>query len=121
MSAIRKILAAQVILGIVAGISVWLLFDAIAGYSALLGGAVCVLPNIYLALRMVAVVPSGQPDRMWRATWFGEIGKLVLTAALFAVVFLAVKPLSPGALLAGFIAAQNGTWLAILRDPKALN
>lgn len=121
MSAIRKILAAQVTLGIVAGIAAWLLFDAVAGYSAWLGGAVCVIPNIYLALRMLAATPSGQPDRMWRATWFGEIGKLVLTAALFTVVFVAVKPLSAGGLLAGFIAAQNGTWLAILRDPDALN
>lgn len=121
MSAIRKILAAQFVLGIVAGIAAWLLFDAVAAYSALLGGAICVIPNVYLALRMLAVVPSGQPDRMWRATWFGEIGKLVITAALFTMVFVAVKPLSAGGLLAGFIAAQNGTWLAIVSDSRALS
>ena len=121
MSAIRKILAAQLVLGVLAGIAAWGLFDAVAGYSAWLGGAICVIPNIYLALRMLASTPSGDAHRMWRATWFGEIGKLVITAALFAVAFVAIKPLSPGALLAGFIAAQNGTWRAIVLDRNALN
>ncbi|MEM6639089.1 MAG: ATP synthase subunit I [Pseudomonadota bacterium] len=121
VNAIRQILAAQFVLGIVAGIAAWLLFDAVAAYSAWLGGAICVIPNIYLAARMLAATPSGDAGRMWRSTWFGEIGKLILTAALFALAFGLVEPLSAGGLFAGFIAAQNGTWMAIMRSPDALN
>ncbi len=121
MSAARKILAAQFILGMIAGVAAWLLFDAVAGYSAWLGGAICVIPNIYLAMRMMSAQPSGDAGRMLRATWFGEIGKLLMTAALFTVVFVVVKPLNPLALIVGFIVAYNGIWWAILRDPSALN
>jgi ATP synthase protein I len=43
---------------------------------------------------------------MLRAAWLGEIGKLALTALLFAVVFVSVRPLSAIAVFGGFIAAQ---------------
>jgi ATP synthase protein I len=121
MSAARKILLAQTTVAAIAGVAAWLLFDAVAAYSAWLGGAVCVIPNVYLALRMMAATPSNEAGRMLRATYFGEVGKLVITAVLFTVVFVAVRPLNPAAVLAGFIAAQSGIWLAIMRDPGALN
>jgi len=121
MSAARKILMAQLMLGTLMGIAAWLLVNATAGYSAALGAAICVIPNAYLAMRMMAATPSQDAGKMLRATWFGEIGKLIITGVLFTVVFVVVKPLSPGALLIGFMAAQSGIWLAIMRDPTALN
>jgi ATP synthase protein I len=121
VSAARKILTAQIILGIVTGIAAWLLFDAVAGYSAALGGAICVIPNVYLAARMMAATPSGEPARMLKATWFGEIGKIVITAVLFTAVFVGIRPVNHAAVIVGFIVAHSGIWWAILRDPNALN
>jgi len=121
VSAIRKILTAQLVLGIVTGIAAWLLFDAVAGYSAALGGAICVIPNVYLAARMMAATPSGEASRMLKATWFGEIGKIVITAVLFTAVFVGVRPVNHAAVIVGFIVAHSGIWWAILRDPNALS
>lgn len=121
VGAVRKILAAQLGVAVIVGVGAWGVAGAVAGYSAALGGLICVIPNAYLALRMMAARSATEPRKMLRATWFGEVGKLVLTAALFAIVFAAVRPLSPGALLIGFIASQSGIWLAILGDWRALN
>jgi F0F1-type ATP synthase assembly protein I len=41
-----------------------------------------------------------------RAAWIGEIGKLLLTIALFAAMFALVRPIAPLAALAGLIGAQ---------------
>jgi ATP synthase protein I len=49
-----------------------------------------------------------------RAAWIGEIGKLLLTALLFAVIFGFVRPLAPLAVFVGFIAAQMTIFGAFL-------
>lgn len=121
MRAVRKILIAQLGVAAAVGGAAWVLAGIVAGYSAWLGGLVCVIPNAYLALRMMTARVSEEPRAMLRATYFGEAGKLLLTAALFAIVFIAVKPLSAGALLIGFIASQGAIWLVILGDDRALN
>ena len=121
MRAVRRILLAQLGVAISIGIGAWVVAGPVAGYSAWLGGAVCVLPNAYLAMRMMAARVSGRPRKMLHAAYWGEAGKLALTGALFAIVFTVVSPLSPGALFVGFIASQSGIWLAILGDEQALN
>lgn len=103
---VLKILLAQtglsLVLAAVAGI--WL--GAVEGYSLLLGGLICVLPNAFLAARILKPRADVSGKGMMRAAWAGEIGKLALTALLFGVVFAMVRPLSFGAVFAGFIAAQ---------------
>ena len=121
MGAVPKILLTQAAVALAAGGIAWWGFGPVAGYSAWLGGAICVIPSAYLAFRMLATRGSGQPRKMLNATYLGEAGKLVLTVALFAIIFIAVKPLSPGALIAGFIAAQSSIWIAILSSDTALN
>jgi ATP synthase protein I len=49
-----------------------------------------------------------------RAAYTGELGKLALTVLMFGIVFVAVRPLSAGALFAGFIAAQLVTFGGLL-------
>jgi len=49
-----------------------------------------------------------------RSAWIGEIGKLLLTALLFAAIFGAVRPLEPLAVFCGFIAAQMVVFGALL-------
>ena len=102
-----RILLAQFGAGVAVAVTGQLSAGVVAGYSALLGGLICVVPNSFLALRMFAGSLMGDPGRALTATYVGAAGKLLLTAALFAGVFMLVRPLRPGWLFAGFLAAQG--------------
>ena len=86
-------------------------------FSALLGSLACVIPNVFLALRLA--VPRRDPGAkaLIRAAYIGELGKLALTVLIFGIVFVLVEPLAAGPLFAGFIAAQLVTFLGlVMRD-----
>ncbi len=70
----------------------------------LLGGVTAVVPNAFLAARMLR--PDNNAQRILQRVWIGEIGKWILTAVLFAGIFAGVRPLAPAAVFGGFIAAQ---------------
>lgn len=101
-----SILLAQAALGLgLAGVAaIWL--GSTVALSWLLGAAAAVVPNAFLAARLLTPGSAASARAMLRAAWLGEIGKLVLTAALFAAVFIAVRPLSAPAVFGGYIAAQ---------------
>jgi len=103
---IPRVLMWQFLVGAVLAAVLWGVFGNIAGYSALLGSLICVIPNAFLALRLV--VPRRDPgaQALLGAAWIGEIGKLALTVLFFTLVFTLVKPLSAAALFAGFITTQ---------------
>jgi ATP synthase protein I len=103
---IVSILLIQVLLsGILAGtLAIWL--GQTVGISALLGGAIAVIPNAFLGARLLMPKAGANAHAMLKAAWLGELGKLVLTAVLFVVVFVSVRPLSAIGLFGGFIAAQ---------------
>ena len=89
---------------VAAGLALWL--GRTVGVSALLGGAVAVLPNAFLAARLLKPGNTASAQAMLQSAWLGEAGKLLMTAVLFAAVFLAVEPLSVPAVFGGYIAAQ---------------
>ena len=103
-STIARVLMWQLLVGLGLAAILWSLFGNVVGYSALLGSLVCVVPNAFLGLRLIA--PRRDPGALKRAAWFGEIGKLALTVVFFTLVFTQVKPLSAAALFAGYIATQ---------------
>jgi len=114
-----KVLVGQIGIGAVLAAALWGLYGHVAGYSALLGSLTCVIPNAFLALRLV--VPRRDPGAgaLIRAAYIGELGKLALTVLMFSVVFAMVRPLSAAALFAGFIAAQLMTIAGLLlRDGR---
>jgi ATP synthase protein I len=113
-----KVLIGQIGVGMVLAVALWALFGQVAGYSALLGSLTCVIPNAFLALRLVAPRRDPGARALIRAAYIGELGKLGLTVLMFSIVFVLVRPLSAGALFAGFIAAQLVTLAGLLvRDP----
>lgn len=77
-----------------------------AAVSLLLGGMIAVVPNAFLGARLLTPGAGGSAKALLRSAWLGEIGKLVLTAVLFGIVFARVRPLSGLAVFGGFIAAQ---------------
>ena len=116
---VARVLLAQIGLTAVLAMLFWGTDGRVSGYSAMLGGLTCVIPNAFLALRLA--VPRRDPGAgaLVRAAYIGELGKLALTVLMFSMVFTMVRPLAAGALFAGFIAAQMVTFAGFLmRDKK---
>jgi ATP synthase protein I len=114
---IAAVLAGQLVVGVALAAVLWGLAGSVAGYSALLGSLTCVIPNAFLATRIVLARRDPGPRALIRAAWTGELGKLGLTVLMFSIVFVTVRPLAPGSLFAGFIAAQLVTFAGfLLRD-----
>lgn len=116
---VAKVLLAQLGTCVVLALLFWGADSHVSGYSALLGGLTCVIPNAFLALRLA--VPRRDPGAgaLVRAAYIGELGKLALTVLMFGMVFTLVRPLAAGAVFAGFIAAQLVTFSGFLmRDEK---
>jgi ATP synthase protein I len=110
--AISRILVAQVALGAALAAIAYGVEGSSAGYSALLGCLICVLPNAVLALHILAGGLVRDARRLIRASYIGMALKLVLTAALFTIVFVTVRPLAAGWLFAGFMVTQAVIWAA---------
>ena len=111
---IPRVLMWQFLVGLVLAAFLWGVFGKVVGYSAALGSLICVIPNAFLALRLV--VPRRDPgaQALVNAAWIGEIGKLALTVLFFTLVFTQVKLLSAAALFAGFITTQLVTFSGLL-------
>lgn len=111
---VAKVLLAQLAASVLLAGVFWGTGTRVSGYSALLGGLICVIPNAFLALRLA--VPRRDPGAgaLVRAAYIGELGKLALTALMFGLVFLLVRPLAAGPLFAGFILAQLMTFSGFL-------
>jgi ATP synthase protein I len=104
----------QFLVGLALSAVLWGVFGKVVGYSAVLGSLICVIPNAFLALRLV--VPRSDPgaQALVNAAWIGEIGKLALTVLFFTLAFTLVRPLSAAALFAGFITTQLVTFSGLL-------
>lgn len=105
-------LLAQAGVTMVLAAALWPSFGDTVAVSTLLGGAAAVVPNGFLAARVLT--PNRPVDALLRGAWIGEIGKILLTALAFGVIFGFVRPLAPPAVFAGFIAAQVVVFGALL-------
>jgi ATP synthase protein I len=115
---IVKVLMAQLGLSAVLAVFFFGIDGRVSAYSSLLGGLTCVIPNAFLALRLV--VPRRDPGAgaLVRAAYIGELGKLALTVLMFGLVFSLVRPLAALPLFAGFIGAQLVTFSGFLMRDK---
>jgi ATP synthase protein I len=107
-------LLAQLCVSVVVAVMLWAWMGGVAGASALLGGAAVVIPNGFLAARLLQPSRDESARAIMRAAWVGEVGKLLLTAMLFGMIFGIVRPIEPLAVFAGFIAAQLVVFGALL-------
>ena len=111
---VLRVLLAQLGTAVGLGALFWGVKGNVAGYSALLGGLTCVIPNTFLALRLVVPRRDPGPGALVRAAYIGELGKLALTVLFFGMVFTLVRPLAAAPLFVGFIAAQLVTFSGFL-------
>lgn len=105
-------------IGLAALLGLWV--SGVAAWSALLGGLAAVVPNGFLAARL-AVPGAGDAKAVMRSAWLGEIGKLLLTAVLFGMIFALIRPLAAWAVFGGFIAAQIAVFGALFLSGRAAN
>ena len=116
---IPRVLMWQFLAGAALAAVLWGVFGWVAGYSALLGSLTAVIPNAFLALRLMAPRRNPGAKALVGAAWIGEIGKLALTVLFFTLVFTLVRPLSAAALFAGFITTQLVVFAGLLmRDEQ---
>jgi ATP synthase protein I len=113
-SVVKKVLLAQTGLTLALAALFWGFNGFVSGYSALLGGLTAVLPNGFLAARLMLPRRDAGAGALLRAAYLGELGKLALTVLMFGAVFLLVRPLAAVALFAGFIAAQLATFAGFM-------
>jgi ATP synthase protein I len=99
-------LLAQASVSVVVAVVLWAWWGDIAAKSAMLGGLAIVVPNAFLAARLLTPSRDESARAMLRSAWVGEIGKVLLTALVVGVIFGFVRPIEPLAVFAGFIAAQ---------------
>jgi ATP synthase protein I len=111
-STVSKIISYQILMIIIMTSGFALTGGRSAVLSAVLGGAAAFIPNLYFALRVHRT--AGQEARkIVRSFYAGESGKLLLTAALFFMIFqfpnIEILPL-----LSVYIAALSVFWFALL-------
>jgi len=80
----------------------WSLESRLAGYSALAGGLIYVIPNAYFAHRMFWYEGARQAPVVVSNMFRAESIKLALTAVFFAAVFILIEPVYVPALLFTF-------------------
>ncbi len=108
-SLVSTILISQVIVACLLALGLVYLGKLVA-LSSLLGGFICIIPNFYLA-RKLAGKRTADANQLKNNIYTAEIGKIIITIALFAGVFATQEWIHPVALLAGFGLAQLTHWL----------
>ena len=111
---IKLILLGQFLAMLVVAAAGLLLGGQVTGFSALLGGLIAWLPNTYFALRAFRYRGARAAQKIVRSFYAGAFGKMILTMAMFAVVFIKVKPLGALALFVGFALVQTMNWIVPL-------
>jgi len=99
-------------------VAILLPIDWQSAYSVLLGGLISIVPNGYLASLAYRFTGARAASDVAGSLYRGEVGKFVLTAVMFALVFVMVKPLSAPALFAAFILTTVLNWVLVLRMSK---
>lgn len=116
MKTVRNILLAQLAAALLLAGIVWIWLGSGRAIPTLLGGMIGVVPNAFLAARLMSPRAGGSARALLRAGWIGEAGKLAIAAVLFIAVFVTLKPLHPEFLFAGYIATLLALPVALLFD-----
>lgn len=85
-----------------------------AALAAFLGGMIVVVPNSYFAFRAFRYRVARAAKLIVRSFYAGAAGKMLLTAGMFTLVFVNLKPLNAPALFIGFALVQTVNWIVPL-------
>lgn len=108
--AFMRILLVQAVLILLVS-AACLLLGRVEAYSALLGGLLYLLPNVYFTWRALGNRHASSARRVLVSMYASEIGKMMLSVGLFSATFMLVRPLSPFSLFGTFILLQLSAWM----------
>jgi ATP synthase protein I len=100
---IYKVTAYQLLLTVLLTAILLILSGWISAYSLLIGGLISALPGAFFASRVFKYRGARAAHKIVRELYVGELVKLVLIGAGFALSFYYVNPLNVVALFSGFI------------------
>jgi ATP synthase protein I len=88
--------------------------DKVTAYSAVIGGMISVVPNVYFARQVFRYTGAAFAREVARSFYRGESGKFVTTLALFAATFVLVQPLQVFVLFLAYLSVMllNAVMLA---------
>lgn len=112
------VLMAQLVVLLLAATLTWQWRGNVAGYSALVGGMIAWLPNLYFAHKAFRYSGARAAREIVRSFYAGEAGKLILTFVLFALTFAGVKPLEAPMLFGVYLLTLMVSWFAPLLITK---
>jgi ATP synthase protein I len=95
-----------------------LLKGNVEAYSALLGGLIYLVPNLYVALRTLPHRAGSTAGIVLAELYIGQIWKMALSVAGFAATFIWVKPLSPFSIFGTFILMQFLGMVLLMKSKK---
>lgn len=116
-----RVLLLQGLMTLAVAILCGVLWGMTASYSGLLGGLIALTTNAYFTHKAFRYFGARSAKAIIQSLWAGEMGKQILAAALFALVFVGVKPLAAGALFTGYIlvlGVSAGALLLMRNNPK---
>lgn len=88
-----------------------LLFSANAAKSTLLGGLVCIIPNVYFASTLFKYQGARSARQIVNSFYKGEALKIFLSIFLFTAVFVLCK-ITPLAFFASYVLVLMTHWFA---------
>ena len=112
ISAVSKILAYQLLIGLIISTGFVLFKDYSFGISSVLGNMAAFIPNLFFAL-VVNRSAGRSAKNVLNSFYIGEVGKLLLTGVLFMIIFK-IPNIEILALLVGYITALSVFWFALL-------
>jgi len=99
------VLRVQALFSLLVALMFFLGSGPIAGYSALLGGLTALLPNAFFAYKAFRFFGARSAKDIVLSMWSGAMGKWILTAVLFALLFVGIRQLDITALFVGYLLA----------------
>lgn len=113
MQGARRLLLIQLGVTILITLIALVAKNATAAISAVAGGLVCIVPNAYFAIKLFRHTGARAAKQIVNGFYKGEALKLMLSIALFAIVFKFLKT-NPLVFFVAYIAAQMVFWFAPL-------
>jgi len=106
----NRLLVLQMMLAVLGALG-FLLVDFKAGYSALIGGIICVVPNMVFVIYAHRYGGARAAKSIASSFYKGEALKIMLTAILFAGTFILI-PISIGPLMTIYVICLSAFWVS---------
>jgi ATP synthase protein I len=116
----RIFLVQTIVLMVVTG-SALMLLGTVSAYSVLLGGMISIIPNAYFASKVFRHSGARAMEQIVRSAYLGEIIKLALTGAGFALAWSFVRPLEISGLMGGFLLAHVTGMVTLVKLQKQVS